>query len=252
MLSHQNASNNWDDAANLSSNPPALLELLDVKRQFTLGQVTVQALRGISVQIVRGESVAVWGPSGSGKSTLMNLLGLIDVPDAGQIRFDGENVNQYTDDRLADFRNRKIGFIFQSFNLIPVLNALENVMLPLQVQGVPDGQARERAMEWLDQVGLEKFATFRPDRLSGGQRQRTAIARALVIDPMLIIADEPTANLDSENSHSVIELIRSMNQLTGVTCVFSTHDPRLLDQVPRHLLLKDGQILEDRRVEAVQ
>ena len=239
-------------AADLPAKPSVLLELTDVKRQFTLGQVTVPALRGISMQIARGESVAVWGPSGSGKSTLMNLLGLLDTPDDGLIRFDGENVKQYTDKKLADFRNRKIGFIFQSFNLIPVLSALENVMLPLQVQGVPDAQARKRAMEWLSLVGLDKFAAFRPDRLSGGQRQRTAIARALVIDPMLIIADEPTANLDSENSRSVIELIRSMNKRTGVTCVFSTHDQRLLDQVPRHLLLKDGQIVEDRRLEDTQ
>lgn len=254
MAFHQNTSNNSVAAvaAGLPSKPPALLELLNVKRQFTLGQITVQALRGITLRIARGESVAVWGPSGSGKSTLMNLLGLLDTPDDGLIRFDGDDVNQYTDNKMADFRNRKIGFIFQSFNLIPVLSALENVMLPLQVQGVPDTQARKRAAEWLAQVGLDKFATFRPDRLSGGQRQRTAIARALVIDPMLIIADEPTANLDSENSHSVIELIRSMNKRTGVTCIFSTHDQRLLDQVPRHLLLQDGQIVEDRRLEAAQ
>lgn len=230
----------------------AVLELTDVKRQFHLGETTVPALRGISLQIARGESVAVWGPSGSGKSTLMNLLGLLDAPDAGQLRFDGEDVDRFSDDELADFRNRKIGFVFQSFNLIPVLTALENVMLPLQVQGVSDAQARERAQEWLARVGLQQFAAFRPDRLSGGQRQRTAIARALVIEPMLLIADEPTANLDSENSRGVIELIRSMNRQTGVTCVFSTHDPRLLDAVPRHLLLQDGRIQEDRIQEAVQ
>jgi putative ABC transport system ATP-binding protein len=232
-------------------NPAVLIDLQEVKREFTLGQVRVQALRGITLQIVRGESVAVWGPSGSGKSTLMNLLGLLDAPNTGHIRFDGENINTYSDDELADFRNRKIGFIFQSFNLLPVLSALENVMLPLQVQGVRETQARQRAHEWLARVGLEKFASFRPDRLSGGQRQRTAIARALVIEPMLIIADEPTANLDSENSHSLIELLRTMNRETGVTCVFSTHDPRLLEQVPRQLLLRDGEIQEDRRVELV-
>ena len=233
----------------LSLNSPVLINLQDVKRQFTLGQVCVHALRGITLQIKRGESVAVWGPSGSGKSSLMNLIGLLDAPDAGAIHFDGENINTYTDDELADFRNRKIGFIFQSFNLLPVLSAVENVMLPLQVQGVPETQARKRANEWLARVGLEKFSSFRPDRLSGGQRQRTAIARALVIEPMLIIADEPTANLDSENSHSLIELIRTMNRETGVTCVFSTHDPRLLDQIPRQLLLRDGEICEDRHVE---
>ncbi len=234
----------------LAADSAVLIDLQDVKRRFTLGQVHVQALRGATLQIARGESVAIWGPSGSGKSTLMNLLGLLDAPDSGHIHFNGENINTYSDDELADFRNRKIGFIFQSFNLLPVLSAVENVMLPLQVQGVQEKQARKRALEWLARVGLEKFTSFRPDRLSGGQRQRTAIARALVTEPMLIIADEPTANLDSENSHSLIELIRAMNRETGVTCVFSTHDPRLLAQVPRQLLLRDGEICEDRRVES--
>lgn len=229
-----------------------LLELLDVKRQFTMGHTIVPALRGISLQIACGELLAVWGPSGSGKSTLMNLLGLLDAPDAGQVRFEGKDVHQFSDDALAGLRNRKIGIIFQSFNLIPVLSALENVMLPLQVQGVSDGHARQRAQELLARVGIEQFSGFRPDRLSGGQRQRTAIARALVIEPMLLIADEPTANLDSENSSSVIELIRSMNRLTGVTCIFSTHDQRLLDQVPRHVLLRDGQVCEDQRREVAQ
>lgn len=228
--------------------PPELfLELVDVNRQFILGNVKVQALAGISLQIGYGESVAVWGPSGSGKSTLMNLLGLIDTPDSGTVFFEGEDCSTWSDDALADFRNRKIGFVFQSFNLIPVLTALENVMLPLQLQGVADHTARQRAQQMLASVGLEPFIQFRPDRLSGGQRQRTAIARALVINPVLLIADEPTANLDSENSRSVIELIRSMSRVTGATCLFSTHDQRLLDQVPRHILLQDGQIAQDRR-----
>lgn len=244
-----NSCNYSSSVSGLAVGSQMLIDLQDVKREFTLGQVRVQALRGITLQIMRGEAVAVWGPSGSGKSTLMNLLGLLDAPDAGLIRLQGENIDTYTDDELSDFRNRKIGFIFQSFNLLPVLNALENVMLPLQVQGIPESQARKRANEWLARVGLEKFASFRPDRLSGGQRQRTAIARALVIEPMMIIADEPTANLDSENSHSLIELIRTMNRETGVTCIFSTHDPRLLDQISRQLLLRDGVICEDRRVE---
>jgi putative ABC transport system ATP-binding protein len=154
------------------------------------------------------------------------------------------------DDALADCRNRSIGFVFQNFNLVPVLTAVENVMLPLQIQGHGDGAAAARARDWLDRVGLASFAAFRPDKLSGGQRQRVAIARALVTCPMLVIADEPTANLDSHNSRAVIDLMQQLSVETGVTCVFSTHDPRLLEHVPRHVRLVDGQIESDGHPEA--
>lgn len=227
-----------------------LLELTNIKRQFKMGETTVQALNGVTVNIAQGESVAVWGPSGSGKSTLMNLLGLIDVPDSGKMNFDGVSIDSLSDKALTDYRNKKIGFVFQSFNLIPVLSAKENVMLPLQVRGASRSDAAKCAESWLDRVGLKKFYEFRPDRLSGGQRQRVAIARALVTEPMLVIADEPTANLDSTNSRSIIDLLRDMNELTGVTCVFSTHDPRLLERIPRHLHLEDGKITEDKRLGA--
>jgi putative ABC transport system ATP-binding protein len=219
-----------------------LFELTDIHRNFALGQTTVQALRGVDLTIQRGESVAIWGPSGSGKSTLLNLLGLIDGPDQGTVRFEGQDVRALSDDALTDCRNRKIGFVFQSFNLVPVLTALENVLLPLQIQGLEARAARARAGEWLERVGLERFRDFRPDKLSGGQRQRVAIARALVGGPALVIADEPTANLDSENSRAVIDLLQEMNAETGVTCVFSTHDPRLLEHVPRKVRLVDGRI----------
>lgn len=222
-----------------------LFSLSQIKRRFSLGETTVHALRGIDLTIARGESVAIWGPSGSGKSTLLNVLGLIDAPDSGALNFDGLDVLALSDNALTDFRNQKIGFIFQSFNLIPVLTALENIMLPLHIRGVADGEARQRAREWLAHVGLERFAEFRPDKLSGGQRQRVAIARALVIDPMVVIADEPTANLDSENSLAVIGLMQKMSLETGVTCIFSTHDARLLKHVPRHVQLADGQIESD-------
>ncbi len=222
-----------------------LFNLTGVERHFALGETTVHALRGIDLTVQRGESVAIWGPSGSGKSTLLNLLGLIDEPDAGSLHFDGEDVHALADNKLTDCRNRKIGFVFQGFNLVPVLTALENVMLPLQIRGLGHSEARNRASAWLDHVGLARFAAFLPDKLSGGQRQRVAIARALVIDPMLVIADEPTANLDSENSRAVIDLLQQMNRETGVTCVFSTHDPRLLDHVPRHVRLADGLIESD-------
>ena len=224
----------------------ALFELTNIHRHFPLGETTVQALRGIDLTIARGESLAIWGPSGSGKSTLLNLLGLIDTPDEGTLRFDGEDVHAQSDDARTDFRSRRIGFVFQSFNLVPVLTALENVMLPLQIQGARPDPARRRAEAWLARVGLERFARQRPDKLSGGQRQRVAIARALVTGPELVLADEPTANLDSENSRALIDLLQQLNAETGVTAVFSTHDPRLLEHVPRHVQLVDGRIQEAR------
>ncbi len=227
--------------------PKSIIRLTDVSRSFALGHTAVHALKDISVEIGQGEMVAIWGPSGSGKSTLLNMVGLIDRPDAGKVVFDGVDVRSLSDDALSDCRSRKIGFVFQNFNLIPVMSALENVMLPLQLQGMPDAAARMNATNWLERVGLGALMKMRPDRLSGGQRQRVAIARALVIAPALVIADEPTANLDSENSRSVIDLMHQMNKETGVTFVFSTHDQRLLDRVPRHVLLKDGMLAGDSR-----
>ena len=179
--------------------------------------------------------VAVWGPSGSGKSTLMNIIGLIDAPTEGEVHFDEQDTRVLDDDALTEFRGKKLGFVFQNFNLVPVLSALENVMLPLQIQGVAEHIARERAAAALVDVGLEKFKGSLPDKLSGGQRQRVAIARALVVEPKLVIADEPTANLDSENSRMVVDLMREMNRARKVTFVFTTHDQRLLDHVDRKI-----------------
>jgi putative ABC transport system ATP-binding protein len=225
--------------------PSGLLELRDLKRSFQLGHTSVPALRGVSLSIGRGEMVAVWGPSGSGKSTLLNLLGLVDAPDAGSLRFDGDEISGLSDDALAARRNGKIGFVFQAFNLVPVFSALENVMLPLNIQGVAPAQARARAGDWLERVGLAAFARHRPDRLSGGQRQRVAIARALVTGPMLVLADEPTANLDTANSTMVLDLLWEMSRAAQVTCVFATHDQRLMERAERHVLLRDGLIVED-------
>lgn len=222
-----------------------LIELHQLRRRFMLGETTIEALHDITLSIREGEFLAVWGPSGSGKSTLMNLLGLIDAPTAGEIRFCGRQTQLLSDDALTDFRSQHIGFVFQNFNLVPVLSALENVMLPLQIQGIAEHSARERASATLLDVGLEQFLHALPDKLSGGQRQRVAIARALVVHPKLVIADEPTANLDSENSRMVIELMRQMNRAKGVTFIFTTHDPRLLEHVDRKILLRDGQIASD-------
>ena len=228
-----------------SSSTQPLLSIKDISRRFMLGETAIDALHGVSLKIHTGEFMAVWGPSGSGKSTLMNIIGLIDAPTSGEVWFDGEDTHKLNDDAITDFRGRKIGFVFQNFNLVPVLSALENVMLPLQIQGVTEASARERAAQALADVGLDKFKSQRPDKLSGGQRQRVAIARALVVSPRLIIADEPTANLDSENSTMIIELMRKMNRSKGVTFVFATHDPRLLEHVDRKVLLRDGLIVQD-------
>lgn len=229
----------------------SIIQLAGVSRSFALGHTTVQALKNISLEIDQAEMVAIWGPSGSGKSTLLNMIGLLDRPDRGAVVFDNVDVRGLSDDVLSDCRNRKIGFVFQNFNLIPVMSALENTMLPLQLQGMPEVGAREVATYWLDKVELGSQRNVRPDRLSGGQRQRVAIARALAIDPVLVLADEPTANLDSENSRSVINLMHRMNKETGVTFVFSTHDQRLLDRVERHVLLRDGMLAGDGRCGAV-
>jgi len=228
-----------------TSATPPLLRLTDVRRRFHLGETVVDALAGVSLDIHAGEFLAVWGPSGSGKSTLMNLLGLIDAPTSGSVRFDDADIAALSDDALTDFRGRRIGFVFQSFNLVPVISALENVALPLQIQGVRKSEALRRAHSGLEEVGLGAFHNSRPDQLSGGQRQRVAIARALATRPGMVIADEPTANLDSENSRMVVDLMRQMNQAHGVTFVFTTHDPRLLEHVDRKILLRDGRIEQD-------
>ena len=222
-----------------------LLRIKNIRRRFMLGETTIDALDNVSLDIHAGEFLAVWGPSGSGKSTLMNIIGLIDAPTEGEVYFDGQDTRLLADDALTDFRGGKIGFVFQNFNLVPVLSALENVMLPLQIQGVPEHSARDRAAAALVDVGLERFQNSLPDKLSGGQRQRVAIARALVVNPKLVIADEPTANLDSENSRMVVDLMREMNRARKVTFVFTTHDPRLLDHVDRKILLRDGNIAKD-------
>lgn len=222
-----------------------LLRIKQVGRRFMLGETTIEALRHVTLDIQVGEFLAVWGPSGSGKSTLMNIIGLIDTPSEGEVWLDGQDTHNLNDNARTDFRGRKIGFVFQTFNLVPVLTALENVMLPLQIQGVPEAEARQRALQVITEMGLEKYQAQRPDKLSGGQRQRVAVARALVVNPKLIIADEPTANLDSENSKMIIDLMRQMNQRKRVTFVFSTHDPRLLEHVDRKILLRDGMISQD-------
>lgn len=226
----------------------SLVNVLSARKTYPLGDTLIEALRGVDLTIADGEFVAVWGPSGSGKSTLCHLIGVIDQPTSGRVEFDGVDVLSLSDDARSDLRNRKIGFVFQNFNLVPVLSALENVQLPLQMQGISDSGSRKLALEMLEKVGLADHAAHWPKKLSGGQRQRVAIARALINRPVVIVADEPTANLDSENAQRIIDLMRSLNREFRTSFVFSTHDERLLASVDRKVHLQDGLITEDVRV----
>ncbi len=223
----------------------ALIELSGVTKNYRLGEVSVAALRGVDLAIGRGEFAAIWGPSGSGKSTLLNLIGLIDQPSGGRLTLEGRDLAGLDDAQRATLRNRSVGFVFQNFNLLPVLSALENVMLPLVLRGTPRRDAQAAAQRRLAEVGLAAQLAQRPDQLSGGQRQRVAIARAQVTDPLLVIADEPTANLDAENGQRVVELMRELNRQQQVTFLFSTHDPRLIDCVDRLIRLSDGRVVAE-------
>ena len=223
----------------------SLIKLKNVFRYYPLGDAQIAALNNINLVMDPGAFVAIWGPSGSGKSTLCNLIGLIDSPTSGSISIGGQDLDSLSDDERSSFRNKTIGFIFQRFNLMQVLTALENVMLPLTIRGERESAARAKALTILHDMGLDSFAGQRPDKLSGGQQQRVAIARALVTNPLLVIADEPTANLDSENALKIVDAMRDLNKTRGTTFIFSTHDQRLLGQVRRRIKLHDGSIAED-------
>ena len=224
----------------------ALIELRNIHKEYRLGETRAPALNGINLSIQPGEFVAVWGPSGSGKSTLCNLAGLLDVPTRGTVLLNGRDTATMDDDVRSRFRNHSIGFVFQNFNLVPVLSAIENVMLPLEIRGEKTALARTKAEKRLKSLGLGNLTGNRPHKLSGGQQQRVAIARALITDPDLVIADEPTANLDSGTARQIIELMLDINRTDKATFLFSTHDQRLLDHVHRRILLEDGKIVEDR------
>jgi putative ABC transport system ATP-binding protein len=222
-----------------------LVEMKNIKKDYYLGETRIPALKDITLSIHKGEFVAVWGPSGSGKSTLCNLMGLTDDHTSGTLLFQNTDVTSLSDNQKSEMRNRHLGFIFQSFNLIPVLSALDNVTLPLLIKGEVGKNSMNMARQLLSELGIGDYILHRPHKLSGGQQQRVAIARALITDPDLIIADEPTANLDSENALKIIDLMREINRTKGTTFVFSTHDQRLLDRVNRQIHLQDGLILND-------
>lgn len=218
-----------------------VIETHDLRKIYVMGEVEVQALRGVSFTVQRGEVIAIMGPSGSGKSTLMNTLGCLDRPTSGEYILDGEPVASLNDDQLANIRNRKVGFVFQSFNLLSRQTAITNVELPLRYSGATEGR-RQRAMDALKAVGLEDRMTHRPYELSGGQQQRVAVARAIVNNPAIIMADEPTGNLDSKVGQEIMNLLLNLNKDLGTTLIIVTHDPRIAEQTQRVIRLKDGSL----------
>jgi len=222
------------------------VRLDDAAKTYRTGDVEVPALRGISIDIPYHRFSMVIGASGSGKSTLLNLIGCIDTPTRGTVEVCGEAVGELDDDGLADFRARNIGFIFQTFSLVPVLSAYENVEYPLVLVGTPEAERRRRTNEVLDAVGLSAHANRRPNELSGGQRQRVAIARALVKAPQIVLADEPTANLDSETGAAIIELMHRVQTQSRTTFVFATHDPQLMSAADEIFVIRDGMLIEHR------
>ncbi|MGQ9760041.1 MAG: ABC transporter ATP-binding protein [Candidatus Methanomethylicaceae archaeon] len=226
----------FDKKSDFSNN---IIEAIDLWKIYRLGKVEYPALRGVNLQIKKGEFVAVVGPSGSGKSTLLNLFGALDRPTRGKVIIDGVDVSELNDDKLADLRNKKLGFVFQTFNLILYMNALDNVEVPMVAAGISAKERRARAMELLSLVGLKGFEKNRPAELSGGQQQKVAIARALANDPQIILADEPTGNLDSKSASEVIEVLHALNK-RGVTIIMVTHNLALIKYCNRVFWMKDG------------
>ncbi len=222
----------------------AIIYIKDLVKNYYVGNQVVRALRGIDLEIHKGEYVAIMGPSGSGKSTLMNILGALDTPTSGTYKLNGNHVSDMADDQLASIRNREIGFIFQTFNLLSRYNALENVSLPLIYAGVPRHERNQRALKVLEDVGLADRVTHKPNELSGGQRQRVAVARALINNPAMILADEPTGNLDSKTSQEIMRLIRDIHDL-GNTIIVVTHEEDIARQAQRIIRLLDGHIESD-------
>lgn len=225
----------------------AVVETKGLTKIYGGDGVTTQALNGVDLTINRGEFVAIVGPSGSGKSTLLNMLGALDTPTSGNVFIDGIDITSLNGARQAELRNKKIGFVFQSFNLIPRMNAMKNVMLPLSIRGVPLRERRSRALKMLDLVGLRNKVDHRPSEMSGGEQQRVAVARALVTRPPIILGDEPTGNLDTKNTASLVELLKKLNKY-GMTIIIVTHNLEIANQTDRIVTMRDGRIERDRKV----
>lgn len=223
----------------------SVVKLQDVKKIYMLGKTEVHALRGVSINIEKGEFVCIAGPSGSGKTTILNLIGCIDHPTSGSVFIEDKLIKELRDNELTDLRLHKIGFIFQSFNLIPVLNVYENIEFPLLLKGGFSKKEREKiVLRFIEEVGLSDRIKNKPAELSGGQRQRVAIARALVTNPSIILADEPTANLDSETGQKIVDLMKQINKIENTTFIFSTHDPDIMNHAQKIIKIHDGLIAE--------
>jgi putative ABC transport system ATP-binding protein len=227
----------------------SLISATNLTKVYGSGDTAVRALDNVSLQVEPGEFIAVMGPSGCGKSTLLHLLGGLDRPTSGSVTIDGHSLSDLSDAKLTELRRHKVGFIFQFFNLIPVLNAVENAALPVTLDGVRQAEARERATDWLRKVGLDDRLDHRPDQMSGGQQQRVAVARALVANPALILADEPTGNLDTRASEEIAALLRQVANEWGRSVVIVTHDPRIAAHADRIIFLKDGAIVDQTILE---
>jgi len=224
----------------------SIVECRDINKTYQQGKIEVHALTGVSLSIDEGGFAALAGPSGSGKTTLLNIIGGLDQPDSGSVSLDGNTFEKMTQSQLALLRLHKVGFVFQSYNLIPVLSAVENVEFVMLLQGIQATQRRERAKAILNDVGLEGKYNSRPAELSGGQQQRVAVARAIVSNPSIVLADEPTANLDSKTGNGLLEMMKKMNEEKKVTFIFSTHDKMVMDYARRLVLIRDGRIVEDQ------
>lgn len=221
----------------------SIIQAEGVHKNYRLGRLEVSALKGVSLSVDKGEFLAIAGPSGSGKSTLLNLIGCIEKPTRGEVFVEQKSTADLSSDQLADLRRDKIGFIFQNFNLLPMLTALENVEYPLTLKKTPPSEKRKKAEQALEAVGLDRFLHHKPMELSGGQRQRVAIARALAMEPAVILADEPTANLDHQTGHEILELMKKINRERHTTFVFSTHDPQVMNLAQQIVRLFDGEIV---------
>lgn len=227
----------------------SIISTQNLTKTFGSGSTAITALDTVNISVNNGEFIAIMGPSGCGKSTLLHLMGGLDRPTSGKVIIEGTPIEEMKDDHLTELRRRKIGFVFQFFNLIPVLNALENAALPITLDGVKPAEAQKKAAEWLNRFGLSERHTSRPDQLSGGQQQRVAIARALAAEPSLILADEPTGNLDTHSGDEIAGLLRGVAKQYGRTVVMVTHDPRIAAYADRIIFLKDGRVVDQTRLE---
>jgi putative ABC transport system ATP-binding protein len=226
----------------------SIVSIQNATKDYSLGKVLVPALRGVTLEVSEGEFLSIAGPSGSGKTTLLNLIGCVDTPSSGRVEVAGRDISKLTERQLTDLRLHTIGFIFQSFNLVNVLDVFRNVELPLLLQRMPSAEARkQRVLDLLGRVGLRDLVKHRPSELSGGQRQRVAIARALVTRPKLVLADEPTANLDSVTGQNILDLMRELNQTEKTTFIFSTHDARVMAHASKIVRIADGRVVEETR-----